>query len=115
MSLFKRGIARLKMGLTDVVGGSMEIVHEKWTDIKHEEQLLRQEQTRKDLGVPADTLDEKIDNLERKIDLCRHCKDTNFDKDVNWDEDIAFYELELKQLRAKREPEQMELPLQAML
>lgn len=111
MSLFKRGIARLKMGVVDLVGGTIELASNFANDVEHEAQQLRQEQTRKDLGVPADTLDEQIDLIKRKINLCRHCKDTNYDKTVNWDEDIAFLEIELEQLRAKREPEQMELPI----
>ena len=111
MSLLHRGFARLKMGAVDIAGGLVESGSNLWDRVQREEQKLRQEKTRKDLGVPADTLDEKIDLIKRKIDLCRHCKDTNFDDTVNWEEDIAFLELELRQLREQREPEQKELPL----
>ncbi len=107
-SLFKKGIAHLKMGTTDLVGGTLEFASKFASDVEHEVQSMKEEK----LKVKEDTLAEKISLLEDKIALCKHCKATGYQSDrINWDEDIAFLEMELQQLKNEREPQQMELPL----
>tara|TARA_R100000458_G_C8207563_1_gene196114 strand:- start:108 stop:437 length:330 start_codon:yes stop_codon:yes gene_type:complete len=107
-SLFKKGIAHLKMGTTDLVGGTLEFASKFAHDVEHEVQSMKEEK----LKIKEDTLAEKISLLEDKIALCKHCKATGYQSDrINWDEDIAFLEMELQQLKNEREPQQMDLPL----